>query len=108
MESQIKHIILPETKEYGDNNLTNGNKQIKKKEKEKRKVTNNKQWDFHENELTSEEQFKYITIMYNQIKNINENDNIDERVEHIQNVIKNQIKTKIQGYHQQDIKKKVI
>ena len=107
MESQIKHIILPETKEYGDNNLTNGNKQIKKKEKEKRKVTNNKKWDFHENELTSEEQFKYITIMYNQIKNINENDNIDERVEHIQNVIKNQIKTKIQGYHQQDIKKKL-
>ena len=45
--------------------------------------------------------------MYNQIKNINENDNIDERVEHIQNVIKNQIKTKIQGYHQQDIKKKL-
>ena len=107
MESQIKHIILPETKEYGDNNLTNGNKQIKKKEKEKRKVTNNKKWDFHENELTSEEQFKYITIMYNQIKNINENDNIEERVEHIQNVIKNQIKTKIQGYHQQDIKKKL-
>jgi len=108
MDSQIKHIILPETTDYGDNNLRNGNKQIKKKEKEKRKVTNHKQWDLSENELTNEEQLKYITTMYNEIKNLTENDNnVDERVKHIQNIIKNQIKNKIQGYYQQDIKKKL-
>ena len=33
--------------------------------------------------------------------------NFDNRIQHIQGVIQNQIKTKIHGYHQQDIKKKL-
>ena len=105
MDSQIKRVIIPETKQSNDNVLTNGSKKIEKKEKEKRKVTNRKQWDFCENELTNEKQLEYITNMYNQVNEIVETQEIDERIQHIQNVIQNQIKTKIHGYHQQDIKK---
>jgi len=107
MDSEIKRIILPETKQPNDNILSNHNKKINKKEKEKRKVTHHKQWDFMENELTNEKQFDYITDMYNQINNIDENINNDKRTQHIHHVIQNQIKAKIQGYHQQDIKKKL-
>lgn len=105
MDSQVKRIILPETKQAVDNILKNGNKQIEKKEKEKRKVTQRKQWDFCENELTNEKQLEYITTMYNTLSDKENNNNTDSRIQHIQHVIQNQIKVKIQGYHQQDIKK---
>jgi len=104
MEPHVKHIVLPETKTLSEINNATGCKKIKKKEKEKRKVTHRKQWDFNENELTNEKQLKYIQNMYSSLETHIEFDN---RIQHIQNVIENQIKTKIQGYHQQDMKKKL-
>lgn len=102
MDSQIKRIILPETTHSDILQTSTDRKKIEKKEKEKRKVTHRKQWDFQENELTNDKQIEYITNMYlQQTTNIE----VDERVQHIQRVIESQIKTKIQGYHQQDIKK---
>lgn len=102
MDSQIKRIILPETTHNDILQTTTERKKIEKKEKEKRKVTHRKQWDFQESELTNEKQLEYITSMYlQQTTNIV----VDERIQHIQRVIESQIKTKIHGYHQQDIKK---
>jgi len=40
--------------------------------------------------------------MYSSLEN---SINFDSRIQHIQSVIESQIKTKIQGYHQQDMKK---
>lgn len=104
MDSQVKRIILPETKSLSDINDTNGCKIIEKKKKEKRKVTHRKQWDFNEDELTNEKQLDYIKNMYSCLETPT---NVDNRIQHIQGVIENQIKTKIHGYHQQDIKKKL-
>ena len=102
MDSQVKRIILPETKTLSDINNTKECKKIEKKEKEKRKVTHHKQWNFNENELTNEKQLEYIQNMYSCLENHIE---FDSRIQHIQDVIESQIKIKIQGYHQQDIKK---
>ena len=102
MDSQVKRIILPETKTLSDINNTKECKKIEKKEKEKRKVTHRKQWNFNENELTNEKQLEYIQNMYSCLENHIE---FDSRIQHIQDVIESQIKIKIQGYHQQDIKK---
>lgn len=102
MEPQVKRIILPETKTLSEIDNVTGCKKIEKKVKEKRKVTHRKQWDFNQNELTNEKQLEYIQNMYSSLETHIEFDN---RIHHIQNVIENQIKTKIQGYHQQDIKK---
>ena len=102
MDSQVKRIILPETKTLSDINNTKECKKIEKKEKEKRKVTHHKQWNFNENELTNEKQLEYIQNMYSCLENHIE---FDSRIQHIQGVIESQIKIKIQGYHQQDIKK---
>ena len=100
MESQLKRIILPETGSNFQNNQTNGKKKIEKKEKEKRKVTQQKRWDFDETELTNELQRGYINTLYDNSCRCD-----DIRTRHINLVIENQIKTKIQGYYQQDIKK---
>ncbi len=105
MDSQVKRIILPESEKTNNNILTNGNKKIEKKEKEKRKVTQRKQWDFCEDELTNEKQLDYITNMYHQLSSQSTNNNTNQRTQHIQHVIENQIKAKLQGYHQQDVKK---
>ena len=98
MDYQIKCIVLPD----GDNKTTNTNKNIENKVKDKRKVTHQKQWDFDESELLSDKQFGYIEQIYH--KNY---DNVGSRMQHIYNVIERQIKTKIQGYYQQDLKKKL-
>ena len=102
MDPHVKRIILPETKTLSTIDNATGCKKIEKKVKEKRKVTHRKQWDFNEDELTNEKQLEYIKNMYSSLGN---STNFDSRIQHIQSVIENQIKTKIQGYHQQDIKK---
>ena len=102
MDPQVKRIILPETKALSEIDNVTGCKKIEKKEKEKRKVTRRKQWDFNEDELTNEKQLEYIKNMYSGLEN---SINFDSRIQHIQSVIESQIKTKIQGYHQQDMKK---
>jgi hypothetical protein len=102
MESQLKRIILPETGSNFQNNQSTGKKKIENKEKEKRKVTQRKQWNFDETELTNEMQRGYIDTLYDTSQPC---DAI--RTRHIHAVIENQIKAKIQGYYQQDIKKKL-
>jgi hypothetical protein len=102
MDSQVKRIILPETKTLSDIDNTTGCKKIENKKKEKRKVTHRKQWDFNEDELTNEKQLEYIQNMYSGLETHIE---FDDRIQHIQKIIENQIKTKIHGYHQQDMKK---
>lgn len=104
MDSQIKRVILPETTQNSCIQTTTHKKKIETKVKEKRKVTHRKQWDFQEDELTNEKQLEYITNIYRQQTT---SVDIDEREQHIQRVIESQVKTKIQGYHQQDIKKKL-
>uniref|UniRef100_A0A6C0INT2 Uncharacterized protein n=1 Tax=viral metagenome TaxID=1070528 RepID=A0A6C0INT2_9ZZZZ len=75
---------------------------IETKVKEKRKVTQRKQWNLVETELTNEMQNSYIDSLYD-VSHCCE----DERRKHIHSIVENQIKTKIQGYHQQDIKKTI-
>jgi len=102
MDPQVKRIVLPETKSISEINCQNERKIIEKKKKEKRKVTHRKQWDFTDDELTNENQLTYIKNMYSSLITPT---NFDNRIQHIQGVIETQIKTKIHGYHQQDIKK---
>jgi len=102
MDQQVKRIVLPETKSLSEINCQNERKIIEKKKKEKRKVTHRKQWDFTDDELTNENQLEYINNMYSSLITPT---NFDNRIQHIQGVIETQIKTKIHGYHQQDIKK---
>jgi len=102
MDPQVKRIVLPETKSISEINCQNERKIIEKKKKEKRKVTHRKQWDFTDDELTNENQLTYIKNMYSSLETPT---NFDNRIQHIQGVIETQIKTKIHGYHQQDIKK---
>jgi len=101
MDQQVKRIVLPETKSLSEINCQNERKIIEKK-KEKRKVTHRKQWDFTDDELTNENQLEYINNMYSSLITPT---NFYNRIQHIQGVIETQIKTKIHGYHQQDIKK---
>ena len=71
----------------------------KNKEKSKRKVTNTQEWENNVNNLDKDKQLELL----NQITN---KDN--EKNDTIHALIKKGIQTKIQGYKNQDVKKKIL
>jgi hypothetical protein len=81
------------------NELTNGSKQIKKKEKEKKLRVETKTWGLTNDELSFETQLQLLNTIFN--KNI-----VNEKItaKHI-GMIVSHIKTKICSYKQQDILK---
>ena len=97
------------------NELTNGSKQIKKKEKEKKMRIETKTWGLSNDDLSFETQLQILKTIYNKKDadaNANANANAKvkvkvkekERDKHIA-IIMSHIKAKICGYKQQDILK---
>ena len=81
------------------NELTNGSKQIKKKEKEKKMRVETKTWGLNNYDLSFETQLKLLKTIYN--KEINNETIIDKHSA----MIVSHIKAKISSYKQQDILK---
>ena len=81
------------------NELTNGSKQIKKKEKEKKMRVETKTWGLNNYDLSFETQLKLLKTIYN--KEINNETIIDKHIA----MIVSHIKAKISSYKQQDILK---
>jgi hypothetical protein len=79
---------------------TNGSKQIKKKEKEKKMRVETKTWGLNNEDLSFETQLGLLNALFN--KTHNNNELINPR--HIAMIVSH-IKAKISGYKQQDILK---
>jgi hypothetical protein len=90
------------------NELTNGTKQIKKKEKEKKMRVETKTWGLNNDDLSFETQLQLLETIFNKKKK-NENKDKNETNEKINDkhiaMITSHIKAKICGYKQQDILK---
>ena len=82
------------------NELTNGTKQIKKKEKEKKMRVETKTWGLSNDDLSFETQLQLLETMFNK----NEKTREEINVKHI-SMITSHIKAKICGYKQQDLLK---
>ena len=82
------------------NELTNGSKQIKKKEKEKKMRVETKTWGLNNEDLSFETQLGLLNSLF--IKNYTNNELINPK--HISMIVSH-IKAKISGYKQQDILK---
>lgn len=82
------------------NELTNGSKQIKKKEKEKKMRVETKTWGLNNDDLSFETQLGLLNSLF--IKNYTNNELINSK--HISMIVSH-IKAKISGYKQQDILK---
>ena len=78
------------------NELTNGSKQIKKKEKEKKMRVETKTWGLSNDDLTFETQLQLLETIFNK--------NEKKKDKHIA-MITSHIKAKICGYKQQDLLK---
>ena len=81
------------------NELTNGSKQIKKKEKEKKMRVETKTWGLNNDDLSFETQFTLLKMIFN--KEITSEKVIDKHIA----MIVSHIKAKISSYKQQDILK---
>ena len=78
------------------NELTNGSKQIKKKEKEKKMRIETKTWGLNNDDLSFETQLNLLKTIYNK-----DDKSIDKHIK----MIVSHIKAKISSYKQQDILK---
>jgi hypothetical protein len=78
------------------NELTNGSKQIKKKEKERKMRVETKTWGLNNDDLSFETQLNLLKTIYN-----NDDKSIDKHIK----MIVSHIKAKICSYKQQDILK---
>lgn len=90
-EKDEKKIIITE--------LTNGSKQIKKKEKEKKMRVETKTWGLNNDDLSFETQLHLLKMIFN--KEITSEKIIDKHIA----MIVSHIKAKISSYKQQDILK---
>ena len=90
-EKDEKKIIITE--------LTNGSKQIKKKEKEKKMRVETKTWGLNNDDLSFETQLHLLKMIFN--KEITSEKIIDKHI----TMIVSHIKAKISSYKQQDILK---
>jgi hypothetical protein len=81
------------------NQLTNGSKQIKKKEKEKKMRVETKTWGLNNDDLSFETQLHLLKMIFN--KEITSEKMIDKHI----TMIVSHIKAKISSYKQQDILK---
>lgn len=98
LENELTNVNVNE-KKIVFNELTNGSKQIKKKEKEKKLRVETKTWGLSNDELSFDTQLHLLNTIYN--KNI-----VNEKItaKHI-GMIVSHIKAKICSYKQQDILK---
>lgn len=90
-----KKIIITE--------LTNGSKQIKKKEKEKKMRVETKTWGLSNDDLSFETQLHLLKMIFN--KEINKEINKEKIIDKHIGMIVSHIKSKISSYKQQDILK---
>ena len=90
-EKDEKKIIITE--------LTNGSKQIKKKEKEKKMRVETKTWGLNNDDLSFETQLQLLKMIFN--KAVTNEKIIDKHI----TMIVSHIKAKISSYKQQDILK---
>lgn len=100
MNTNEKKIVI--------NELTNGTKQIKKKEKEKKMRVETKTWGLSNDDLSFETQLQLLETIFNK-KDKNEtkeNNETNEKIndKHIAMIVSH-IKAKICGYKQQDLLK---
>ena len=99
---ELTNITNTNEKKIVINELTNGTKQIKKKEKEKKMRVETKTWGLSNDDLSFETQLQLLETIFNK-KEKNENkDKINDK--HIA-MITSHIKAKISGYKQQDLLK---
>lgn len=97
--TKIETINERDEKKIIINELTNGSKQIKKKEKEKRMRVETKTWGLNNDDLSFETQFTLLKMIFN--KEITSEKVIDKHIA----MIVSHIKAKISSYKQQDILK---
>lgn len=105
---QLQDNELTNNKKIIINELTNGTRQLVKKEKEKKMRVETHTWGLNNDDLSFETQLHLLKIIYNANTNINDNinDNINVNTnpKHIA-MITSHIKHKISSYKQQDILK---
>jgi hypothetical protein len=94
-EKNEKKIII--------NELTNGSKQIKKKEKDRKMRVETKTWGLNNDDLSFETQLQLLKIIFN--KEINKEINKEKIIDKHIGMIVSHIKAKISSYKQQDILK---
>jgi hypothetical protein len=100
-DNELTNITNDSDKKVIINELTtNGSKQIKKKEKEKKMRVETKTWGLNNEDLSFETQLGLLNALFN--KTHNNNELINPR--HIAMIVSH-IKAKISGYKQQDILK---
>jgi hypothetical protein len=99
-DNELTNVTNDLDKKIIINELTNGSKQIKKKEKEKKMRVETKTWGLNNEDLSFETQLGLLNALFN--NTYNNNELINPR--HIAMIVSH-IKAKISGYKQQDILK---
>ena len=97
--TKIETVNEKDEKKIIINELTNGSKQIKKKEKEKKMRVETKTWGLNNDDLSFETQLHLLKIIFN--KEITSEKIINKHIA----MIVSHIKAKISSYKQQDILK---
>jgi len=97
---QLEDNELTNNRKIVINELTNGTRQLIKKEKEKKMRVETHTWGLNNDDLSFETQLHLLKIIYNANSNANANANL----KHI-SMITSHIKHKISSYKQQDILK---